>query len=67
VLKGTGTAPEEHMSSSLTIKGLELAIHSLKHRKPPGSDGVTNEMLRRLGPVAKAVLLNPFSPELIYL
>jgi hypothetical protein len=41
------TAPEEHMSSNLTMKELEIAIHSLKQRN----------MLRRLGPVTKAVLL----------
>jgi hypothetical protein len=53
VLMGAATAPEEHMSSSLTMKELELAIHSLKQRKSPGPDGVTNQMLKRLGPVAK--------------
>jgi hypothetical protein len=37
------------------MKELELAIHSLKQRKSPGPDGVTNDMLRRLGPVAKTV------------
>jgi hypothetical protein len=48
------TAPEEHMSSSLTMKELELASHSLKQWKSLGPDGVTNDMLRRLGPVAKS-------------
>jgi hypothetical protein len=57
VLTGAATAPEEHMSSSLTMRELEIAIHSLKQRKSPGPDGVTNDMLRRLGPVAKVVLL----------
>jgi hypothetical protein len=53
---GAAKAPEEHMSSSLTMKELEIAIHSLKQRKSSGPDGVTNNMLRRLEPVAKAVL-----------
>jgi hypothetical protein len=56
VLMGWTTAPKEHMSSSLTMKKREMAIHSLKQRKSQGPDGVTNDMLRRLGPVAKAVL-----------
>ena len=57
LLMGAATAPEEHMSSSLTMKELEAAIQTLKQRKSPGPDGVTNDMLRRLGPVAKTVLL----------
>jgi hypothetical protein len=56
-LTGAARAPEEHMSSNLTMKELEIAIHSLKQKKSPGPDGVTNDMLRRLGLVAKAVLL----------
>jgi hypothetical protein len=45
------------MSSSLTMKELEIDIHPLKQRKSPGPDGVTNDMLRRPQPVAKDVLL----------
>jgi hypothetical protein len=58
VLMGAATAPEEHMTSNLTIKELEIAIHSLKQRKSPGPDGVTNDMLRRLRPVAKLSSVN---------
>ena len=57
LLRSAATAPEEHMSSSLTMRELEAAIQTLKQRKSPGPDGVTNDMLRRLGPVARRVLL----------
>jgi hypothetical protein len=39
------------------MEELEMAIHSLKQRKPLSADGVTNDILRRIGPVAKTVLL----------
>jgi hypothetical protein len=57
VILGAETASEEHMSSKLTMKELDIAIHSLRQRKSLGPDCVTNDMLRRLGPVAKVVLL----------
>jgi hypothetical protein len=43
VLMGAATAPEEHMSSSLTMKELEIAIHSLKQRKSPVPDVIYSE------------------------
>jgi hypothetical protein len=39
------------------MKELETAIHTLKQRKPPGRDGITNDMVKRLVPVAKTKLL----------
>jgi hypothetical protein len=43
------------MIASLTMKELETAIQSLKQRKSPSPDGVTNDILRRLGTVAKKI------------
>jgi hypothetical protein len=40
---------EDHMSETLTMQEMEKALHSLKKRKSPGKDGITNEMLIRLG------------------
>jgi hypothetical protein len=45
------------MTSSLTMKELEAAIHTLKLRDSPGKDGITNDMLKRLGLVAKTTPL----------
>lgn len=45
------------MAISMTMNELETAILSLEQRKSLGRDGVTNDILRRLGSVAKRVLL----------
>jgi hypothetical protein len=55
--KGTATALKVNMACGLTMKELEAAIHSLKLRKSPGKDGITNDMLKRLRPVATTKLL----------
>jgi hypothetical protein len=55
--KGTATVPEEHKTSSLTMKELEIAIHTLIQRKSPGKYAITNDMLKRLWPVAETTLL----------
>ena len=41
------------------MKETEAAIIQLKHKKAPGPDGVTNDMIKHLGPPAKKTLLNP--------
>ncbi|KAK7094328.1 hypothetical protein V1264_007968 [Littorina saxatilis] len=40
---------------------IEAAIKQLKPKKAPGPDGVTNEMLKHLGPLAKRTLLKLFN------
>ena len=49
------------MSDNLTLSELEDAIKKLKQKKAPGPDGVTNEMLKHLGPGAKRILLSVFN------
>ena len=40
---------------------LEAAIRKLKTKKAPGPDGVSNDMLKHLGPIAKKTLLQIFN------
>jgi hypothetical protein len=46
------------MASSLTMKELKAAIVSLKLRKSPGKEGITNDMLKRLGKSMLLKLMN---------
>ena len=53
--------PEACMKEDLKMGELEAAIQKLKPKKAPGPDGVTNDMLKRLGPAAKNTLLAIFN------
>ena len=52
---------EEVMTSAFTDKELEEAMQSLKLKKSPGPDGITNEMILHLGENSKKVLLKIFN------
>ena len=43
------------------MKEIEAAIRQLKCEKAPGPDGVTNDMIKHLGPAAKKTLLELFN------
>ena len=49
------------MKNPLTMKELNDALGRLKQKKAPGPDGITNEMLRHLGPEAKKTMLAIFN------
>ncbi|CAG5116491.1 unnamed protein product, partial [Candidula unifasciata] len=51
----------EALEVPITLNELELAISKLKMRKSPGADGISNEMIRNLGKVAKTKLLQIFN------
>ena len=55
--------PTSHncMSQPITMKEIEAAIRQLKCKKAPGPDGVTNDMIKHLGPAAKKALLELFN------
>ena len=46
------------MTSEFFIHELNCAIRQLKNKKAPGKDGISNEMIRHLGSVAKQKLLD---------
>ncbi|BFZ08560.1 hypothetical protein BsWGS_11599 [Bradybaena similaris] len=54
------TTPEA-LEAPLTLSELEMAISKLKMRKSPGSDGISNEMIKNLGTAAKMKLLEIFN------
>ena len=43
------------------MKELDLALLSIKPNKAPGPDGITNDMLRHIGPAAKKTPLAIFN------
>jgi len=49
------------MNTPFTEKELEEAMSSLKPKKSPGPDQITNEMLLNLGPKAKKKLLQIYN------
>ena len=49
------------MSQPITMKEIEAAIKQLKCKKALGPDGVTNAMIKHLGPAAKKTLLELFN------
>ena len=49
------------MSECLTLQELEEALKKMKQKKAPGPDGITNEMLKHLGPGAKRTLLRIYN------
>ena len=52
---------ENCMSQPITTKEIEAAIKQLKYKKASGPDGVTNDMIKHLGPAAKKTLLEYFN------
>ena len=58
MLQNTATAGfEPCITECLTLRELEEALKKMKQKKAPGPDGITNEMLKHLGPGAKRTLL----------
>ena len=53
--------PSPCLNSTLKISELNSAIRSLKPKKAPGPDGVSNDMLKHLGPIARKMLLEIFN------
>ena len=49
------------MSQPITMKDIEAAIKQFKCKKAPGPDGVTNDIIKPLGPAAKKTLLELFN------
>ena len=45
--------PSPCLNSTLKISELNSAIRNLKPKKAPGPDGVSNDMLKYLGPIAR--------------
>ena len=62
----TDQDPPEYMSCPFNTKEFEEALKTLKDKKSPGPDKITNEMLEHLGTKAKLKLLEDraCSPEL---
>ena len=51
-------SPTPSMTSEFSIHELNCTIGQLKHKKAPGKDGISNEMIRHLGSVAEQKLLD---------
>lgn len=58
---GQNEIVHEALEAPITLSELELAISKLKLRKSPGADGISNEMIKNLGTMAKAKLLQIFN------
>ena len=52
---------DNYMSQPITMKEIEAAIKQLKCKKVLGSDGVTNDMMKHLGPAARKTPLELFN------
>ena len=62
VLQNSATAGfDPCMTECLTLQELEEALKKMKQKKAPGPDGITNEMLKHLGPGAKRTLLRIYN------
>ena len=62
VLQNSATAGfDPCMTECLTLWELEEALKKIKQKKAPGPDGITNEMLKHLGPGAKRTLLRIYN------
>ena len=48
--------PTESMTATFSLAELNSAIRKLKTKKSPGKDGITNEMIKHLGPKGKEKL-----------
>ena len=58
VLQNTATAGfHPCMTECMILRELEEALQKMKQRKAPGPDGITNEMLKHLGPGTKRTLV----------
>ena len=58
VLQNTpSTGFDPCMTECLALRVLKEVLKKMKHKKTPGPDGITNEMLKHLGPGAKRFLL----------
>ena len=53
--------PSPCLSRTLKTSELNSAIRNLKPKKAPGTDGVSNDMLKHLGPIARKTLLEIFN------
>ena len=53
--------PSPCLNSTLKISELNSAIRNLKPKKLPGPDGVSNDMLKHLGPIPRKMLLEIFN------
>ncbi|KAK7101444.1 hypothetical protein V1264_019826 [Littorina saxatilis] len=49
------------MTERLILRELEEALRKLKQKKAPGPDGISNDMLKHLGPGAKRFLLSIYN------
>ena len=56
--------PSPCLNSTLTISELNSAIRNLKPKKAPGPGGVSNDMLKHMGPIARKTLLEIFNRSL---
>ena len=54
-------SPSPSMTSEFSIHELNCAIRQLKNKKDPGKDGISNEMIRHLGSLAKQKLLDIYN------
>ena len=62
VLQNTASAgSDQRMTECLTLQELEEALTKTRQKKAPGPDGITNEMLKHLGPGAKPFLLHIYN------
>ena len=54
-------SPTPSMTSEFSIHELNCAIRQLKNKKAPWKDGISNEMIRHLGSLAKQKLLDIYN------
>ena len=54
-------SPTPSMTSEFSIHELNCAIRQLKNKKASGKDGISNEMIRHLGSLAKQKLLDIYN------
>ena len=52
---------DRRMHDAIQLDEVEAAIKQLKCKKAPGPDGVSNDMIKHLGPLAKRTLLELFN------